>query len=156
MYAISYASLPLTRRPIYNGKLTSEPASSGNVVHERSIIVECNENILLEYVYRALAYWKKLSRKMVRMPDYPSDESDKIRTYTVQILGEQIGERNGNRVWFANDHDVHTLLNILVKAVGDERMGCIRESLSTNEPNDIHKTGIKYLAKWLKGEDWPL
>ena len=143
------------RHPIYSGKVNEWV--DGNTVHSVSIIYECNENILLRYVYAALADYGMLSGKMIKKSEFARPEDpEPEKTFTVQILGDDIGYRFGKRVMFANDGDVKTLLKILVNEVGNDRMHCIHESLESNEPNDVHKVGIKWLAKWKRGDGWPL
>lgn len=155
MYAKSYFDPLVTRHPIYGG-INSSSKYGGNIVQQRSIIEECNENILLKYVYRALYAHNMLSGKLVRHSEFTLESvPEPEKTFTVQIMGkDDLGQRE-NRVWFANHDDVQKLLSILVKEVGPERMHMIKEHLGSDEPNDIHKAGAKWLEKWLKDEDWP-
>lgn len=148
----SYNPFAPKHYPIYSGKVSSVAIGADYYNSLREI----NRNVLRKYVYLALADKGMLSGKRVARSEFlsPSDPGPE-KEFTVQIYGDDINHRFGNRVMFANTHDVNALMSFLEKEVGDERMDILKRSMAP-EPDDVEKVGMEWLRRWRAGEPMPL
>lgn len=148
----SYDPFAPKHYPIYGGKVNVY----ASVFDYYNPLKEVNRNVLRRYVYKALdakgmLSGKRVARSEFLLPEDPGPEKE----YTVQIYGEDLDHRYGNRVMFANPQEVYALMSFLEKEVGEERMEILKRSLAPG-PDDVEKVGIEWLKKWRAGEPLPL
>ncbi len=131
------------------------PAETYRPSPSYSVLREVNRNVLRRFALRTLARKGYLSPRLVEKSRFLAPEApEPKKTFTVQVYGDEIG--TGNRVFFANSEDLNTLMRIMEDIVGEERMGMIKKSISTNEPDDVEKVGMDCYKKWMADIDWPL
>ena len=100
-----------------------------------SILYECNYNILKKYVQEAMYKHGSLS----------SEFSD---VYSVAVF--DVDDRGS--VKFAKESEFSGLMSILIRAVGDERMCCVKQRIGQESLIDI--IAKNFCKEWQK--NWPL
>lgn len=101
-----------------------------------SILYQCNYVTLKKYAEQAMQKHGSLS----------SELSD---THSVAVFDAD--EKSGS-VRFANEDELSALMSILIKAVGDERMYCVKQRIGQESMIDI--IGKNFCKEWQK--NWPL
>ena len=148
----SYNPLQPVRYPIYGGKV-----SIGHTVERTSVLYSINRKVLTQFALLALDDRGLLCGHRVAKSEF-ADVTDPgpEKTFTYQVYGEDLNGRYGNRVMFANEEEVNTLVNFLIKQVGDERMHIFKRSIGNHEPDDVERIGREWYRRWGAGESWPL
>ena len=100
-----------------------------------SILYQCNYVTLKKYAEEAMYKHGSLS----------SEFSD---VYSVAIFDVD----DSGSVKFAKESELSALMSILIKAVGDERMGCVKQRIGQESLIDI--IAKNFCKEWQK--NWPL
>ena len=149
----SYNPLAPKHYPIYGGKVNVY----ASVFDYYNPLREINRHTLREIALKAMADRGLLSGKRIARSEYASPlDPQPEKEFTVQIYGEDIDNRYGKRVMFANEQDLNTVMAFLEEKVGKERMEVLRRSINP-QPDEVAEIGYYWLNKWrTSDEEWPL
>ncbi len=133
-----------------------ETAGFTRTVEGYNCLKDINRGVLRRYVLLALDDRKMLSPRSITEDDLTAAKKESDKTYTHIVYGDDINHRHGGQVFFANKHDVDTLMSFLEAIIGPARMDMLKRNIN-GEPDDVEKVASEYYRKWkLSDEDWPL